>query len=222
MELDELDKTFARAFKPGKRSPTARQDPSSFWNEIDDKQLTQYTPEQLQTILAQRSKVLDVAKRANLGEFRLSPLSREPTNTGQPSASDGDTAMGDPFRSIHSSSQRPWLPFLGGECQTKWCHACKPHCLDRSWMSLDGIANGELPLTAIHGLSFILEGERIVSDVKHVLNLGLRPNPALVRVSVYSKSVATEACSGTKLIHLTEHPLYKRQETSSLSRPRQQ
>lgn len=46
--------------------------------------------------------------------------------------------------------------------------------LDRTWLSIDGIVNGDLPATAITGYGFQFARKRPVSDVRVVRNLGLR------------------------------------------------
>jgi hypothetical protein len=81
------------------------------------------------------------------------------------------------------SAIMPWLPILGGECQTKYCHHCWPHGLARSYLSINAVVNGDHPREAVHGLSFLLTRERTVSNARHVANLGLRPNPTKVGVS---------------------------------------
>lgn len=48
---------------------------------------------------------------------------------------------------------------------------------ERSFLSLNGIVNGDIPATAITGFGFHLQRKRPVALVKHVINLGLRPNP---------------------------------------------
>jgi hypothetical protein len=58
---------------------------------------------------------------------------------------------------------------------------CRPTCVDRTYLSLNGIANGDIPFTAITGFGFHLTKKRPVALVKHVRNLGLRPNPPPVR-----------------------------------------
>lgn len=78
------------------------------------------------------------------------------------------------------TNQRPWLPSRGGECQFKCCHTCRPSLLDRSYLSLNAIANDDLPYTAITGFGFNLQKFRPVGDVEIVKNLGLRPSPVPV------------------------------------------
>lgn len=48
---------------------------------------------------------------------------------------------------------------------------------DRSYLSLDGVANGELPATAVTGFGFQYHKQRPVALAKHVRSLGLRQSP---------------------------------------------
>ncbi|KAE8450948.1 hypothetical protein EG329_005388 [Mollisiaceae sp. DMI_Dod_QoI] len=174
-KIDPLCDIFENRISPSPRSPAARMSILSFLGEVDDEQLQSYTQEQLQQILKQRAKVLGVAQMAN-GGFRPQFFYYQPSvDPSSPSRS--NTIHDPPSKSSSKPVPKPWFPIPGGECQTKWCQACRPHGIDRSWLSLDGIANGDLPLTAIYGFGFNLLGKRPVNQVKHVANLGLRPSP---------------------------------------------
>jgi hypothetical protein len=81
---------------------------------------------------------------------------------------------------LGSSPKKSWLPTQ--ECQFKCCHQCRPTSRDRSYLSLNAVADGELPATAIAGFGFHYRKERPVALVKYVKNLGLRPNPTLRKV----------------------------------------
>jgi len=82
-----------------------------------------------------------------------------------------------PSRISSKPYRKPWLPIKGGECQFKCCHFCRPSLVERSFLSLNGIANDELPATAVLGFGFHMAKKRPVALVKHVKNLGLRPSP---------------------------------------------
>ena len=82
-----------------------------------------------------------------------------------------------------TKSSKPWLPLRGGECQFKVCQSCRPTCDIRAYLSLNGIANGDIPATAITGFGFNLIRKRPVALVKYVKNLGLRKNPPPVSQS---------------------------------------
>jgi len=70
-----------------------------------------------------------------------------------------------------------WMPPKDSECQFKCCHYCRPSLVDRSYLSLDEIANGGISPSAAAGFGFHLMGKRPVALVKHVKNLGLRQSP---------------------------------------------
>jgi hypothetical protein len=128
--------------------------------------------------MADRAKVLDLASQPELGVFQAEPANffSLATNTLFPNA---DII---PSRPPPKLPKKPWLPLKGGECQFKCCHMCRPTCGDRSYLSLNGIANDDIPLTAITGFGFHLMKQRPVALWKHVQNLGLRPNPPPVRI----------------------------------------
>jgi hypothetical protein len=81
---------------------------------------------------------------------------------------------------LGSPPKKSWLPTQ--ECQFKCCHRCRPSCRERSYLSLNAVADGELPATAITGFGFHYQKERPVARVEHVKNLGLRPNPIMRKV----------------------------------------
>lgn len=85
-----------------------------------------------------------------------------------------------PTSPSNDNGLKPWFPLQGGECQFKCCHYCRPSLKERSFLSLNGIANGDIPSTSIMGFGFHLMKQRPVALVEHVKNLGLRPNPTPV------------------------------------------
>lgn len=68
------------------------------------------------------------------------------------------------------------------ECQYKLCPTCHKNGRDKSWLSLDGIANGDIPPTAATAFSFSYMRERPLLDPNVVKNLGYRAVP-IVRAS---------------------------------------
>lgn len=82
------------------------------------------------------------------------------------------TALGYP-----DSGKKPWVPDQADECQYKCCHRCRPALLGRSYLSLNGIVEGEIPTTAVTGFGFHHAGARPVMDVDIVKNLGCRSVP---------------------------------------------
>ncbi|PQE18115.1 flagellar motor protein [Rutstroemia sp. NJR-2017a BVV2] len=192
-KLDELCDIFPTPPSPRKRSPLARSSKLSFLDEISPEQLKTYTPAQIQLVLNQRSQLLEILNPAvepndlklpttpssNSARFSFNPFIR---NSITPLSPDTDP-MPPPtppakYKSRKSSSTRsPWLPAKGYECQFKCCHSCRPTLLDRSYLSLNGIVNGDVPATAITGFSFNLEKSRPVAKASIVSNLGFRPVP---------------------------------------------
>ncbi|PQE15712.1 flagellar motor protein [Rutstroemia sp. NJR-2017a BBW] len=190
-KLDELCDIFPTPPSPRKRSPLARSSKLSFLDEITPEQLKTYTPAQIQLILNQRSQLLEVLNppaepndlklptTPSSNRFSFNPFIR---NSITPLTPDTDS-MPPPtpparYKSRKSSSPRsPWLPAKGYECQFKCCHACRPTLLDRSYLSLNGVVNGDVPATAITGFSFNLQKFRPVADARIVSNLGFRPVP---------------------------------------------
>ena len=59
----------------------------------------------------------------------------------------------------------------------KICPFCRPSAADRAYLSLNAVANGEIPPTAATGFGFHLLGERPVVDANVVRNIGLRSAP---------------------------------------------
>jgi hypothetical protein len=74
-----------------------------------------------------------------------------------------------------NTQKKPWLPKQ--ECQFRCCHACRNNLGERAYLSLNGIANGDIPPTAITGYGFHVLRQRPVVRVELVKNLGLRPVP---------------------------------------------
>lgn len=76
---------------------------------------------------------------------------------------------------------KPWINF--DECQFQCCQNCRPHSVDRGYLSINGIVTDDIPASAITGFGFHLLESRPVSLAKHVKTLGLRPSPPPVRAS---------------------------------------
>ncbi|KAI0377853.1 hypothetical protein F5Y04DRAFT_263402 [Hypomontagnella monticulosa] len=137
---------------PRPRSPEARSTKFNFFKEINAEQYQQYTPDQVYTILEQREEVL---KAANQGKTTVSP----------------------PPGFQHMKSTPPWVPSESNECQFRCCQRCRPSAALRSYLSLDGIVNGDIPPSAAVGFGFHEVGARPVFHPDRFKNLGLRPVP---------------------------------------------
>lgn len=59
----------------------------------------------------------------------------------------------------------------------------------RAFLSLDGIVNGDIPMTAVSGFGFDLYGQRPIILRKQALNFGMRPNPEPRAVSIQFISI---------------------------------
>lgn len=102
------------------------------------------------------------------------------SNTLQSSTSLFETQPG------KSSNERPWVPPPHHHCQFKVCHRCYRGAAEKSWLSLDGIVNGDISPTAATGYAFSYMKERPICDVSVVNSLGYRAVP-LVSLSDHDR-----------------------------------
>lgn len=72
-------------------------------------------------------------------------------------------------------ARKPWLTEPRDECQYKICPHCRPAAADRAYLSLNAIANGDIPPTAATGYGFHVMGERPVVDAEIVQVMEYRP-----------------------------------------------
>lgn len=143
---------FSKDLKPRHRGPESRSDLLSFFREVTDEQLKTYTPDQVRTILAQREQCLKVAAQSS-------------RSTKPPPGFE------------HLPETKLWVPDGGRECQYKVCPRCRPSAEIRSFLSLDGIVNGDIPATAALGFGFHLNEARPIIHPDRLKNIGLRPIP---------------------------------------------
>jgi hypothetical protein len=64
-----------------------------------------------------------------------------------------------------------WIYDAEAECHYKICPRCRPICADRAFLSLNAVANGEIPPTAAAGFGFeSLHGRPVIAKVviKHI------------------------------------------------------
>lgn len=176
MSFDLLGSSLAQQMKDRHRGPARRSNPFSLFEEMTPEQMQTYTPSQLHTILCQRQhvrsfhagyliacvlmqihQVLEVAKessqRVRAGDFPPPPI----------------------LRGIESTN--PWVPPESEECRFKCCVTCRPSAESRSFLSLDGVMNGEIPPAAATGFGFHRMGTRPIIDLDVLKNIGLRPVP---------------------------------------------
>ncbi|OBT75660.1 hypothetical protein VF21_05148 [Pseudogymnoascus sp. 05NY08] len=162
--LDNLFDSFTVPAEPKRRSAAARARPVSFLEEMGPGQLQAYSPKQLSILLDQRTHVLDVAKRHSRD---LEIYRHREQSVLSPYSIPGDA----------SDETKLWVPKPNEECQFKVCHRCRQACGERSFLSLDAVANDEIPMTAVSGFGFNLLGKRPVVPRKCAINYGLRPDP---------------------------------------------
>jgi hypothetical protein len=81
-----------------------------------------------------------------------------------------------PSKVIAKPAKKPWIPIQGGECQFKCCHRCRPSLVERAFLSINGVVNGDVPMTAITGFGFHLQKFRPVAKKEIVEKLGLKQN----------------------------------------------
>ncbi|KAK4662189.1 uncharacterized protein QC763_711400 [Podospora pseudopauciseta] len=153
--FDQLGHNFSQQMTLGKHGADARSEKYSFLDEITREQLWNYTPEELKEILAQRDHVLDVITNERLR----------------------DQDFNNQYGFKYPDDDRPWMPDPKYECQHKVCHRCHPIGRQKSWVSLDGVLNGDIPPTVATGYSFSQVKIRPCVDVETVKNLGCRPVP---------------------------------------------
>ncbi|KAI1768759.1 hypothetical protein GGR53DRAFT_351430 [Hypoxylon sp. FL1150] len=180
------------------RGPAKRSDPFSLFEEMTPEQMQTYTPSQLHTILCQRQHVLEVAKEASR-QLRAADLPPPPGSRG-------------------AGSTKPWVPPESEECKFKCCITCRPSAEWRSFLSLDGIANGEIPPAAATGFGFHRMGTRPVIDLDIMKNIGLRavPSPQSHSPSTTSSSSSsTDSSSFDGQTIETEHVEYTSTESQS-------
>lgn len=147
----------------GKHGADARSEKYSFLDEISQEQLWNYTPGELKEILAQRDHVLDVITNERLR----------------------DQDFNNQYGFKYPDDDRPWMPDPKYECQHKVCHRCHSIGRQKSWVSLDGVLNGDIPPTVATGYSFSQVKMRPCVDVETVKNLGCRPVPLVSPFSFY-------------------------------------
>ncbi|KAK8017221.1 hypothetical protein PG991_008297 [Apiospora marii] len=175
VSFDLLGASFAdRKPVPSPRGPALRKDPLSFLTEIAADDLKSYTPQQIKTILEQREKLHKILRRQPRHTLRRSyyyPSSGSRLNVGS------TLPIGPAEYEELCDQKKPWVASEAQECQFKCCHACRPTCEQRASLSLDGIAKGDIPPTAISGFGFHLQGSRPVMDAGTVQNIGYRAVP---------------------------------------------
>ncbi|KAK1749374.1 hypothetical protein QBC47DRAFT_395927 [Echria macrotheca] len=154
--FDLLGDFMSKYMGLGKFGPDVRSKKYSFLKEITPEQLQTYTPTQLLNILEDRDNVQET-------------IQRDRRNV--------ENMLFHDAKQKYPDARRPWIPTAEHECQYKACHRCHRYGKDKSWVSLDGILNGDTPPTVATGFSFSHQGSRPVVDPNIAKNLGYRAVP---------------------------------------------
>ncbi|KAF5255125.1 hypothetical protein FANTH_180 [Fusarium anthophilum] len=154
--MDYLDFSFRKNMVVRKGSAEARRDKLSFLQELTPEQMASYRPDQIATILRQREELKEVIAK----EERQKSTSALFSNLLPPLGFES---------SFRDKGQRN----LDEEtlCQYKICQRCRPVCVDRAFLSLNAVADGEITPTAAAGFGFESLGGRPVIDkdvVRHI------------------------------------------------------
>ncbi|KAF4956212.1 hypothetical protein FGADI_4024 [Fusarium gaditjirri] len=154
--MDYLDFSFRKNMVVRKGSAEARRDKLSFLQELTPEQMASYRPDQIATILRQREELKDVIAKEErqkttsaLFSNHLPPLAFEPSFDDKGQRTLDEDAL----------------------CQYQICQRCRPVCVDRAFLSLNAVADGEITPTAAAGFGFESLGGRPVIDkdvVRHI------------------------------------------------------
>lgn len=72
---------------------------------------------------------------------------------------------------------KPWVRSVREECQYVICPRCRAGSVDRAFLSLDAVVNGEFLPTAASGYGFHVLGERPVVNAEILKEIGTRAVP---------------------------------------------
>ncbi|KAG5662797.1 hypothetical protein KAF25_005215 [Fusarium avenaceum] len=157
--MDYLDYYFRKDMGVRKGSAEARRDKLSFLDGLTPKQMASYRPDQIATILRQREELKNVIAKE---EFRKSSSVLFSTVSPPPGFDVSLNNNPSAGRLIYDAEP---------ECHYKICPRCRPICADRAFLSLNAVANGEIPPTAAAGYGFeSLHGRPVIAKVviKHI------------------------------------------------------
>ncbi|RDA94534.1 hypothetical protein CP533_2715 [Ophiocordyceps camponoti-saundersi (nom. inval.)] len=160
--FDVLGQRMSEQLKVRKGSPAAREDILSLFDGMTTEQLAGYRPDQIATILRQRENV-----QAAIQLQRLRNDNSTEITSHHPFSTAFEGAPG-PFQ-----YKKPWVATLSEECRYRVCPRCRPALADRAFLSLNAVANGDIPPTAAVGYGFHTMGERPVFDAEMVQTLGI-------------------------------------------------
>ncbi|POR35102.1 Uncharacterized protein TPAR_04693 [Tolypocladium paradoxum] len=160
--FDVLGVHLSRELVMRKGSPAAREDKLSFFQETTQKRMSNYRPDQVATLLRQRQNVHTTIQLQRLRNDSTEIINSHAFSTGF------EGAPGP------SDFKKPWVCNIREECQYRVCPRCRPASADRAFLSLNAVANGEVPPTAATGFGFHIMGERPIVDADIIKNLESR------------------------------------------------
>ncbi|KEY68995.1 hypothetical protein S7711_03302 [Stachybotrys chartarum IBT 7711] len=176
IHIDELGYHFVSKLDIRARSPAARQDKLSFFNEISQDQMASYRPDQIAQIIQQRENVHTKIKQEKDQAQSVALIARIGHLTG-----------------LHHRFQTSSFGHtVSKECQYQVCPNCRPSAADRAYLSLDAIVKGEVPPTAAVGYGFHVMGERPVMNAEIIKHIGYLPVPLRPRSAYGSSSLDSE------------------------------
>ncbi|PFH63283.1 hypothetical protein XA68_14935 [Ophiocordyceps unilateralis] len=156
--FDVLGQRMSEQLRIRKGSPAARENRLSLFDEMRPEQMASYRPDQIATLLRQRENaVIQLQRLRNDSPEIVSHRTYSTAFEGAPG----------PFE-----YRKPWIRTVQEECQYRVCPRCRPALSDRAFLSLNAVADGEIPPTAAVGFGFHTMGERPVFDVEMIQNLG--------------------------------------------------
>ncbi|EQB47486.1 hypothetical protein CGLO_13358 [Colletotrichum gloeosporioides Cg-14] len=181
--FDDLGRDMVNTVKPRLRGPEQRAtNPANFLEEMSPEFIAKtYTSEQLMTIFNQRKHLAKVLQQES---DRKTAATVKESNTSD-------------LAEFLTQSAKPWVPNPREGCKYRICPCCRPGGADRAYLSLDSIANGDVPATAATGWGFHHFGRRPICHPEVVANLGLRSQTASTAPSLTSTSPASTASRDT-------------------------
>ncbi|VUC34170.1 unnamed protein product [Clonostachys rosea] len=198
--FDDLGEYWSSKLDIRAGSPEARADPLSLFDELTPQQMSQYRPDQIQTILRQRESVRNAISGENpRRNFMSNHQIFEPCQ---------NTIF------LGTKNPRPWVPSLEHECRYMVCPSCRPSAVDRSFLSIDSVAKGEVPPTSAIGFGFHGMGERPVVNVDILRSIGCNP-PSLTQSHRDGSTNNSLPESDISLIELLEKQISSSQQYSS-------
>ncbi|KAI1463311.1 uncharacterized protein F4812DRAFT_447297 [Daldinia caldariorum] len=146
---------FVRKLKIPPESPRSTAQKGGEVGEMSREETETYNAGQLLTITSQRDNVRKVAQAASCP---------------------GNTPPGS-LHLDHTAVSPSWVSTAAKGCRYVCCQQCRPRYEEKSYLSLDGIVNGDIPATAAIGFGFHRYSCRPIIHPDRVRNIGLRAVP---------------------------------------------